>query len=277
MSKGEAILKIEPENELRFRGPFKEPVSVVMKLTNATEKKACFKVKTTAPKRYCVKPTTGVIDPKGTVTILVTLQPFDPNDPNEKGKHKFQVLSVHAPEGEFNIETLWKETSLEINDWKLKCVLELPEAAEGAATSTSPAAVNSTDANSSSAAVSATSSASAAVTKNDVNASSDGSAKKISSLESELRKVTEEITRLREETSLMTKENIQLKEEGIRLRRVNVSGSGAADSLSFKSEQPAASAYRPHGHDSVSTTSSPNVLYIVVALLLGIIMAKLFF
>jgi len=87
-------------------GPFKEPVSVVMKLTNTTEKKACFKVKTTAPKRYCVKPTTGVIESKGVVTILVTLQPFDPNDPTEKGKHKFQVLSVHAPEGEFNIETL---------------------------------------------------------------------------------------------------------------------------------------------------------------------------
>ena len=87
-------------------GPFKEPVSVVMKLSNNAEKKVCFKVKTTAPKRYCVKPTTGVIDPKGTVTILVTLQPFDPNDPNEKGKHKFQVLSVLAPEGDFNIETL---------------------------------------------------------------------------------------------------------------------------------------------------------------------------
>lgn len=33
----------------------------------------------------------------------------------------------------------------------------------------------------------------------------------VSSLESELRKATEEITRLREEVSLMTKENIQLK------------------------------------------------------------------
>ena len=87
-------------------GPFKEPVSVVMKLSNNVDKKVCFKVKTTAPKRYCVKPTTGVIDPKGAVTILVTLQPFDPNDPNEKGKHKFQVLSALATEGEFNIETL---------------------------------------------------------------------------------------------------------------------------------------------------------------------------
>ena len=79
---------------------------MVMKLSNNVEKKVCFKVKTTAPKRYCVKPTTGVIGPKEAVTILVTLQPFDPNDPNEKGKHKFQVLSVLAPEGEFNIETL---------------------------------------------------------------------------------------------------------------------------------------------------------------------------
>jgi hypothetical protein len=96
-------------NSLYFEwsiGPFKDPVSVVMKLSNKTERKVCFKVKTTAPKRYCVKPTTGVIDPKGVVTILVTLQPFDPNDPNEKGKHKFQVLSVYAPDAEFNIETL---------------------------------------------------------------------------------------------------------------------------------------------------------------------------
>jgi len=209
MSKAEAILKIEPENELLFRGPFKEPVSVVMKLTNITEKKACFKVKTTAPKRYCVKPTTGVIDPKGMVTILVTLQPLGPNDPNEKGKHKFQVLSVLAPETEFNIETLWKETSLEINDWKLKCVLEIPEAVEGAATSTPAATVNSTDVNSSAAAASVT--ASVPVSKNDVNATSDVTVKKVSGLESELRKATEEITRLREEVSMMTKENIQLK------------------------------------------------------------------
>lgn len=135
-----------------------------MKLSNLTERKVCFKVKTTAPKRYCVKPTTGVIDPKGLVTILVTLQPFDPNDPNEKGKHKFQVLSVYAPEEPFNIETLvsltlslklnssfkkillkhqillgvqWKEASADtVHDWKLKCVLDIPE--EGAQT-TAPA------------------------------------------------------------------------------------------------------------------------------------------
>lgn len=32
----------------------------------------------------------------------------------------------------------WKETSLEINDWKLKCVLETPDEAGAAAASAAP-------------------------------------------------------------------------------------------------------------------------------------------
>lgn len=265
MSKAEAILKIEPENELRFKGPFKEPVSVVMKLSNNVDKKVCFKVKTTAPKRYCVKPTTGVIDPKGAVTILVTLQPFDPNDPNEKGKHKFQVLSALAPEGEFNIETLWKETNLEINDWKLKCVLDIPEDAPAVSAAAAPLTNSAA-----SPLVNNAAPATVPILKNDDKVSKDASHQKISSLESELRKASEEINRLREEVSSMTKENIQLKEEGLRLRRSNVSGG----TDSYKTEQPP-TAYRPQ--ESVTTVSSPNVLYIVVALLLGIILAKILF
>lgn len=262
MSKGEPILKIEPENELRFRGPFKEPVSVVMKLTNNAEKKACFKVKTTAPKRYCVKPTTGVIDPKGTVTILVTLQPFDPNDPNEKGKHKFQVLSVLAPEGEFNIETLWKDTSLEINDWKLKCVLETPEDQPAAPAPAAPVVTSSVSA--------PLGSAPAPIIKEEKVAKDAGSSQRLTTLEAELKQATEEIRRLREEISSLTKENIGLKEENVRQRRNNVPS--AAET---RQEQPA-SVYRPPGQDTVAT-AQPNFLYIIVAILLGIIVAKIFF
>ena len=128
MSKAEPILKIEPEKNVLFRGPCTEPVSVVIKLTNTTQKRACFKVQTTAPKRYLVKPATGIIDPNALVTILVTLKPLGPNDPDQKVKHMFQILSVHAPEGAFNIDTLWEDSSLEINYYKLKCVL--PDSSE---------------------------------------------------------------------------------------------------------------------------------------------------
>jgi VAMP-associated protein involved in inositol metabolism len=40
-----------------------------MKLTNPSEKKVCFKIKTTAPKKYCVRPNSGVLDAKGVIDV----------------------------------------------------------------------------------------------------------------------------------------------------------------------------------------------------------------
>ena len=50
-------------------GPFKDVVTTILKLTNPSEKKVCFKVKTTAPKRYCVRPNCGLIDPTDSVNV----------------------------------------------------------------------------------------------------------------------------------------------------------------------------------------------------------------
>ena len=68
MSKKDQVLQIEPPNELTFTGnksqplkhrfnpvtlgPFTQAVSSYMKLKNPSDKKVCFKIKTTAPKRY---------------------------------------------------------------------------------------------------------------------------------------------------------------------------------------------------------------------------------
>ena len=126
MSKKDQVLVIEPPNELTFTGnlnifvilniediycffpgPFTAAVSSYMKLKNPSDKKVCFKIKTTAPKRYChikfkeiylfetrfllntfinlkyfftrycVKPNSGVVDPHKETAIAVSLQPFD--------------------------------------------------------------------------------------------------------------------------------------------------------------------------------------------------------
>ena len=69
MAKPEQVLIIEPQHELTFVGPFTTAVSAVMSLKNPTDRKLCFKIKTTAPKRYCVKPNSGVIDPKQKVQV----------------------------------------------------------------------------------------------------------------------------------------------------------------------------------------------------------------
>lgn len=46
-------------------GPFTEVVTTTLKLGNPTNERVGFKVKTTAPKQYCVRPNSGIIDPHG--------------------------------------------------------------------------------------------------------------------------------------------------------------------------------------------------------------------
>ena len=62
-------LQLEPANELRFKGPFDDYVTVSLSIKNPTEKRIAFKIKTTAPKRYCVKPNSGVLDPAQSMKV----------------------------------------------------------------------------------------------------------------------------------------------------------------------------------------------------------------
>lgn len=126
MAKVEQVLSLEPQHELRFRGPFTNVVTTNLKLGNPTDRNVCFKVKTTAPRRYCVRPNSGVIDAGASINVSVMLQPFE-YDPNEKSKHKFMVQSLFAPTDTSDMETIWKEAKPEdLMDSKLRCVFELP-------------------------------------------------------------------------------------------------------------------------------------------------------
>lgn len=46
-----------------------------LQLTNVQSQRVAFKVKTTAPKKYCVRPSHGFIEPESVVEIQVLLQP----------------------------------------------------------------------------------------------------------------------------------------------------------------------------------------------------------
>jgi len=68
-SKNNFIRKI---NCLIFLGPFTEPIQTVLTLKNPSDKKVAFKIKTTAPKRYCVRPNCGELAPKEKTEISGT-------------------------------------------------------------------------------------------------------------------------------------------------------------------------------------------------------------
>ncbi|XP_061451304.1 vesicle-associated membrane protein-associated protein A isoform X1 [Rhineura floridana] len=126
LAKHEQILVLDPPIDLKFKGPFTDVVTTNLKLRNPSDRKVCFKVKTTAPRRYCVRPNSGIIDPGSSVTVSVMLQPFD-YDPNEKSKHKFMVQTIFAPPNITDMEAVWKDAkSEELMDSKLRCVFEMP-------------------------------------------------------------------------------------------------------------------------------------------------------
>ncbi|KYN09325.1 Vesicle-associated membrane protein-associated protein A [Trachymyrmex cornetzi] len=119
------LSKNVPNKSCPFTGG---PVTSYIKLINPTNKKVYFKIKTTAPKRYCVRPNSGALKPKDVTEIAVCLQPYD-FDPSEKNKHKFMVQTVVAPDDdddEYPID-VWKDINPDqLMDSKLKCVFENP-------------------------------------------------------------------------------------------------------------------------------------------------------
>ncbi|OBS68300.1 hypothetical protein A6R68_03158, partial [Neotoma lepida] len=125
-SKPPQILVLDPPTELKFRGPFTAEVTTHLKLRNPSARKVCFKVKSTSPRHYCVRPKNGVVEPGCTVTVAAMLQPFC-YDPSREVKHKFMVQAVFAPPDTSNLQAVWKKAnSGELMDSKLRCVFEMP-------------------------------------------------------------------------------------------------------------------------------------------------------
>lgn len=270
------VLTIEPQNELKFKvdysGLFEQGCTTYMRLTNPTSDTVLFKIKTTAPKKYCVRPNSGVLEPNSKVDIAITPQPVYV-DPNEKYKHKFMVQSVIAPEGKTNIDQVWKEISPDqLMDYKLKCVFESPrgtnlnDAGDNAAQNevTKKRAVIADEVKSS------TKDAVEGLIQNEAKRRDDDfttSAKttltfpKSDNAETDLHKATLEVIHLREEESKLRHENLQLKEELLRLRQ------GGGDGRTVR-----AHSYGPEKNAQVALM--PWLATAVAMALLGIIIGK---
>uniref|UniRef100_A0A3B5MZ78 Vesicle-associated membrane protein-associated protein A n=1 Tax=Xiphophorus couchianus TaxID=32473 RepID=A0A3B5MZ78_9TELE len=176
--------------------PFTDVVTANLKLKNPSDRRVCFKVKTTAPRRYCVRPNSGVIDPGAAVNISVMLQPFD-YDPNEKSKHKFMVQTIFIPSNVSDNDTVWKDAKPEdLMDSKLRCVFELPSENE----------VNDVEVTR------------AAPVINSLK--SEPTAAAAVGDDMEVKKLLEKCKRLQSDINKLSEENRQLKDEGMRMRKM---------------------------------------------------------
>eukprot|EP01134_Creolimax_fragrantissima_P005518 CFRG5518T1 len=108
---------------ITFDRPGENFVTVELKIENVSNRCVHFKVKTTAPKRYCVRPNGGFIKVGETSTVLIILQKVAPEVAltNPK-KDKFLVQTCLAPASE-DPKTLWNNIPKEeVCEHKLRCL-----------------------------------------------------------------------------------------------------------------------------------------------------------
>ncbi|GAB4834176.1 Vesicle-associated protein 1-2 [Ancistrocladus abbreviatus] len=129
MSTDGGLLNIEPL-ELKFPFELKKQISCSLQLANKSDNYIAFKVKTTNPKKYCVRPNTGVVLPRSTCDIIVTMQAQKEAPPDMQCKDKFLLQSVIAPAGvsakDITTEMFNKEAGNVVEETKLRVVYVSP-------------------------------------------------------------------------------------------------------------------------------------------------------
>lgn len=134
-------VEIDP-TELGFQRPFTQEVSQTLRIRNPNHTPVAFKVKTTAPKQYCVRPNSGRIEPGKEVEVTVLLQAMKQESPlDAKCRDKFLVQSVAVTaDKEFaNTGSIWQHVDdadkKEVMEKKIRVVFL---AADGSAAAVTP-------------------------------------------------------------------------------------------------------------------------------------------
>ena len=132
-----------PTDPCQFRRPLTELAKETLRVHNPNNTPVAFKVKTTAPKLYCVRPNSGRIEAGQEVEVQVLLQAMKEEPPADyKCRDKFLVQSTAiTPELEStNISNLWAEVESrgqhQIHERKIRCVFVAASEDKAAAAAT---------------------------------------------------------------------------------------------------------------------------------------------
>ncbi|KAJ1638407.1 PapD-like protein [Pavlovales sp. CCMP2436] len=131
-------LRVEPSPEITFEVMGGKPNACPLRLYNSGAEHTAFKVKTTAPKKYCVRPNAGVIPPGKHVEVHVIPQltkgsdPTLANDLAGKCKDKFMIQSTAVGSDQLPTPELWAQVpQADLQQTLLRCKYKLTAAGDG--------------------------------------------------------------------------------------------------------------------------------------------------
>ena len=107
-------LIVTPNDAILFRGNFTKTVTTVfLEVENPTVIPIAYKVKTTAPRRYCVRPNSGKLAPNDSNQVKILLQPNQNNE--DLLKHKFLIQTIDLTDEIFEnvaVDDIFKDKRL---------------------------------------------------------------------------------------------------------------------------------------------------------------------
>uniref|UniRef100_A0ACD5UUD2 Uncharacterized protein n=1 Tax=Avena sativa TaxID=4498 RepID=A0ACD5UUD2_AVESA len=119
------LLRVSP-SELKIPYEVKRQRSCCMQLINKTDKYVAFKVKTTNPRKYSVRHTCGILLPRSSCSVTVTMQAPKEIQLDYHCKDKFLVQSAVARDGatmrDFVPELFTRAPGRLIEEFKLRVV-----------------------------------------------------------------------------------------------------------------------------------------------------------
>ncbi|XP_019187704.1 PREDICTED: vesicle-associated protein 2-2-like isoform X2 [Ipomoea nil] len=123
------LLDIIPR-DVKFTFESKKQSTCTIRLANKSDKDVAFKVKTTNPKKYSVRPNAGVLSPKSSCDFTITMQAQREPPPDMICKDKFLVQGATVPEGtteeDITSEMFAKDDGKYVQENKLRVILVIP-------------------------------------------------------------------------------------------------------------------------------------------------------
>jgi DNA-directed RNA polymerase I, II, and III subunit RPABC2 len=125
------VLALEPDQSLFFRkSPNSATAHELLKLTNKSTGYVAFKVKTTAPKSYLVRPSTGILKAGATTEVQIILQQPGQGTDAQASLHRFLVQAVPSATGTAPTREDWADWQTRkdvIQEQKLSVSLDVSE------------------------------------------------------------------------------------------------------------------------------------------------------
>ncbi|KAM3290474.1 vesicle-associated protein 2-2 isoform X1 [Capsicum chacoense] len=123
------LVEIAPR-ELKFIFEPKKQSSCTIRLINKSQNHVAFKVKTTSPKKYCVRPNTGIIKPRESCDFTVTMQAQKAPPPDMACKDKFlvqcTVVAEETAEEDITSAVFSKDDGKYVQENKMRVILVSP-------------------------------------------------------------------------------------------------------------------------------------------------------